>query len=188
MRTSAACSGSAGSSGTGPGWRSCTYSMMVLASSRVLSVGDKHREALHRPQRLQLPGVRGILEVAVLERDGVLVERDQHLLRVGGERMRVQGQGHGLARGRVSLSRRPAPSRIDTGPPSSSSPGYSAISARATPLDQPKPSCSGYSPPPPPCSAPSASYFSTSRWSRANRVCTLPRKPAAMSAASASSP
>src|SRR6185437_8854887 len=62
--------------------------------------------------------------------------------------------------------------------------GYRAISARVTPLVQPNPSCSGYSPPPPGrfCST---SYFSTSLpvWSKTRSTVTSQRR--AISRASA---
>ena len=55
----------------------------------------QHREALHRPQPGQRLQVGRIFQVAVLEGGVVLVQRHQHLLAVGGERVRVEDQGHG---------------------------------------------------------------------------------------------
>jgi phage/conjugal plasmid C-4 type zinc finger TraR family protein len=69
------------------------------------AVVDQHREALDRPQRRQLLHGAGLFEHAVLERRAVLVQRDQHLLAVGGEGMGVEagrGRGHGGSWRRLS--------------------------------------------------------------------------------------
>src|SRR5580692_1230641 len=49
----------------------------------------------------------------------------------------------------------------DSGELLAASVGYSAMSLRITPLVQPKPSCNGYSPPPPGRPVAMTSYFST---------------------------
>ena len=69
------------------------------------AVVDEHGKALERPQRFEL-GRRLIVagrEHAELEGGVVLVERDQHLLAVGGEGMGVELQGHSYILGRLQL-------------------------------------------------------------------------------------
>jgi len=57
---------------------------------------DQHRESLHRPQHRQFGHVLAFVELAVLKRRAVLVQRDQRLLAVGREWVGVEDRGHGV--------------------------------------------------------------------------------------------
>jgi hypothetical protein len=52
------------------------------------------RDAGHGPQARELRAALGALDEAGLEGQVELVQRDQRLLAVGGERVLVQGEGH----------------------------------------------------------------------------------------------
>ena len=97
-RTSSAAAWSSGSSRTGPGWCRSRCSMMIVASAtgRSPSSSTGSAAAARAPRtRRRCPDRAG--RAAGGERRVVLVQRHQHLLAVGRERVREQAQRHGAA-------------------------------------------------------------------------------------------
>jgi hypothetical protein len=58
------------------------------------AIVHQHRKALERPQQRQLGRGLRVAQHAQLEWDRVLVERDQYLLAIRGEWMRIELEGH----------------------------------------------------------------------------------------------
>ena len=93
-RTSKAASRSRGSNWTGPVWCKSRCSMMMLRLHDRPAIVHQHGKATERPERCTFFCRTRFFQMSVGEGDFILPKRDQHLLAVGGEGVRIERQRH----------------------------------------------------------------------------------------------